>query len=253
MDKLKYIFIVLVIAVLAYFLLKRPSAKEQADANRSNAEADKAKAEAEVKRAQAKAETAINDIITNTEISDEEKEKQLVLQKKALEDAARMEQQLAYEQEQKKIKNDYDTALAQYNALTPDQKWEKQDNFLKNQIDTAVKKLYEDMKGGNYHDATIWEDLSANFTSYPAKLFLFGLRYAKYDNQALLVRMKKQTWHFIKPAHCSKKGKVYLAMEPKLNAFYNAYKAIQDNPSVLNKKAGDVIPGYTGQMPDVYK
>ena len=106
MDKLKYIFIVLVIAVLAYFLLKKPSAEEQAEANKSNAEADKAKAEAEVKRAQAKAETAINDIITNTEISDEEKEKQLALQKKALEDAARMEQQLAYEQEQKKIKND---------------------------------------------------------------------------------------------------------------------------------------------------
>lgn len=253
MDKLKYIFIVLIIAVLAYFLLKRPSAKEQADANRSNAEADKAKAEAEVKRAQAKAETAINDIITNTEISDEEKEKQLALQKKALEDAKKLEQQLAYEQEQKKIKNDYDTALAQYNALTPDEKWEKQDKTLKTQVDTAVAELYKDMKGGNYHDASIWDNLTANFTHSQAKMFLFGLRYAKQDSNTLLPRMNKQSWHLIKPSYCSKTGKVYKEMKPKVDAFYNAYKAVKDNPSVLNKKAGDVIPGYTGQMPDVYK
>ena len=252
MDKLKYIFIVLAIAVLAYFLLKKPSAEEQAEANKSNAEADKAKAEAEVKRAQAKAETAINDIITNTKISDKEKEKQLALQKKALEDAARMEQQLAYEQEQKKIKNDYDTALAQYNALTPDQKWEKQDNTLKTQIDSNAKALYEDMKGGNYHDAKIWDTLKA-YTSSPAKMYLFGLRYSKKDSNTLLPRMDKQSWHLIKPAYCSKSGKVYKEMKPKVDAFYNAYKAVKDNPSVLNKKAGDVIPGYTGQMPDAYK
>lgn len=252
MDKLKYIIIVLVIAVLAYFLLKKPSAEEQAEANKDNAEANRANAEAEAKRAQAKAQTAINDIITNTEISDEEKEKQLALQKKAMEDAARMEEQLKYEQEQKTIKNNYDTALAQYNALTPDQKWEKQDNTLKTQIDSNAKVLYEDMKGGNYHDAKIWDTLKA-YTSSPAKMYLFGLRYSKKDNNTLLPRMDKQSWHLIKPAYCSKKGKVYKDMKLKVDAFYNAYKAVKDNPAVLNKKAGDVIPGYTGQMPDAYK
>ncbi|MBQ8721245.1 MAG: hypothetical protein IJY67_03745 [Paludibacteraceae bacterium] len=253
MDKLKYIIIVLVIAVLAYFLLKKPSAEEQAEANKDNAEANRVNAEAEAKRAQAKAQTAINDIITNTEISDEEKEKQLALQKKAMEDAARMEEQLKYEQEQKTIKSNYDTALAQYNALTPDQKWEKQDNTLKTQIDTAVTKLYKDMKGGNYHDASIWDNLTANFTHYPAKMFLFGLRYAKQDSNTLLPRMNKQKWHLIKPAYCSKNGKVYNAMKTKVDDFYKAYSDVKDNPSVLNKKAGDVIPGYTGQMPDAYK
>ena len=242
MDKIKLIIVVLVIALFAYFLLNKqtPSAEEQAAVK-------EAEAEAELKKAQARAAAAINKTIEDSSLTKEEKEERIALQQKIQKDA-----------EQQKIKLAYDIALAQYNALSIAEKYNLQTAEVKDQINVIVTKLYKDMKGGNYHDASIWSDIDLNFTTPAAagnaqKLLFFVYKYDQIDTDTLLPRMDKQKWHFVKPSYCSKTGKVYLEMKKKIDRFRASYNEVRDNMTALNKKPGAVIPGYDGEIPEEYQ
>lgn len=250
MNKNVIIIAILVVGVLVYFLLTKkaqPTAEEQAAANLANAAAEEAQAEAALKNTQARAKNAIQDTIQNTSLTKEEKEEQIALQQKVEKEA-----------KQQEIKLRYDKALAAYNALSIVEKYNLQTAEMKDQISKIANNLYKDMKGGNYHDASIWSDIENNFTTpakngNPQKILFFVYKYDQIDGNTLFPRMDKQKWHFIKPSYCSKTGKVYLQMKSKIDDFRAYYNDAKNNSNALNKKPGAVIPGYDGEIPEVYK
>ena len=236
MDKLKYIIIVLVIAVLAYFLLKRPSAEEQSAAAAAKAAAEEAAADAAIKQAKAKAENAIQDTIANTELTAEEKQEQIALQ-----------QQVKKQAEQEEIKRAYDKALAAYNNLSVDEKWSKQNTEFQKNINNYASSVYTNMKGTQKHNYNFWKTNIEPLLSSEAKFFWFVHRYPNYDNTTLYARMKKQNWGYT----TRKKAGGDKEMKELATKIMNKANTITQD--VLLKKAGDVIPGYTGEIPEVYQ
>ena len=239
MNKNVIIIAILVVGVLVYFLLTKkaqPTAEEQAAANLANAAAKEAEAEAALKNTQARAKNAIQDTIQNTSLTKEEKEEQIALQQKVEKEAKQQEIKLAY-----------DKALAAYNALSVGEKWSKQNKDFQNNINNYASSVYTNMKGTKKHNFNFWNTNVKPLLSQDSKFYWFVYRYPNYDTTTLYARMKKQNWGYTtrKTAGGDKE------MKDLATQIMNKANTITED--VLLKKAGDVIPGYDGEIPEVYK